>query len=202
MATAFSSALDRLKHEPFETLLASSLDPSEGQSSDSRTRKLPSDLTLALFVQQIAHGNIACAAMRHLAKFDFSDSAWCQARARLPIERIDSVNLRVIEAAMRELNHDDDDDDDDDARDLTPRWLGHRVFIFDGTTDSMPDTPELRSHYGIPPGVKKEIGFPTSHLLVRMDHRTGLILDCIDGLPCHADQVCQLLLSQAPCAGP
>jgi hypothetical protein len=42
--------------------------------------------TQRLFVQQVTHGNVACSAVRHLANDDFSDSAWCQARARLPIQ--------------------------------------------------------------------------------------------------------------------
>lgn len=133
--------------------------------------------TLALFVQQIAHGNIACAAMRHLAGTPFSDSAWCQARSRLPIEFIAAANQSVIESLVPH---------DAQTHEKRPRvgeglWRGHRVCMIDGTNDSMPDTPELRSHYGIPPGVRAGLGFPTSHLLMRMDHDTGLILDCIDG---------------------
>jgi hypothetical protein len=44
----------------------------------------------------------------------------------------------------------------------------------------MPDTPELRSHYGVPSGCRPGLGFPTSHLLVMMDHLSGLLIDCVD----------------------
>ena len=57
---------------------------------------------------------------------------------------------------------------------------GHRVFVVDGTNDSMPDTPKLRAHYGVPSGVREGLGFPTSHLLMMMDHNTGLVIDCVD----------------------
>ncbi len=100
--------------------------------------------TLLLFVRQVAHGNVACSAVSHLAGHDFSDSAWCQARARLPIDLVHRVHECVVEAARRELEL---------AGDVgagSYRWRGHRVHVVDGTSDSMPDTPELRSHYGVP----------------------------------------------------
>ena len=130
--------------------------------------------TLRLFVQQVAHGNIACSAVRHLAEKDFSDSAWCQARSRLPMELVQRVHEQVIEQARREL------DLADDMGDGPYRWHGHRLHVVDGTSDSMPDTPELRQHYGVPSGCREQLGFPTSHLLLSMDHRSGLLIDCID----------------------
>ena len=130
--------------------------------------------TLRLFVQQVAHGNIACSAVRHLAGEDFSDSAWCQARARLPVELIREVHRRLIDHAQRELQVTDDVGAD------THRWHAHRVFVVDGSSDSMPDTPELRCHYGVPSGCREGLGFPTSHLLLLMDHRSGLLIDCVD----------------------
>ena len=41
----------------------------------------------------------------------------------------------------------------------------------------MPDTPQLRDHYGVPSGCRPGLGFPTSHLLLLMDHRSGLLVD-------------------------
>jgi hypothetical protein len=125
--------------------------------------------TLRLFVRQVANGNVACSAVRHLAGVDFSDSAWCQARARLPIELIRDVHRRVLDGAGGE--------GDDAAR---RRFHGHRVLVVDGTSDSMPDTPPLRAHYGVPSGCRPGLGFPTSHLLMLVDHRRGLIVDCVD----------------------
>jgi Transposase DDE domain len=130
--------------------------------------------TLRLFVQQVAHGNVACTAVRHLAGEDFSDSAWCQARGRLGIELIQSVHRAVVEDARRELNL------ADNLGDEAYRWRGHRVLGVDGTSDSMPDSPTLREHYGVPAGCRPGLGFPTSHLLVLMDHRSGLLIDCRD----------------------
>jgi len=130
--------------------------------------------TLRLFVQQVAHGNIACSAVHHLADTRFSDSAWCQARDRLPIEVIQGVHQLLVEQARREL------DESDDVGDGTRRWHGHRVHVIDGTSDSMPDTPELRDHYGVPAACRPGLGFPTAHLMLMMDLASGLLIDCID----------------------
>lgn len=130
--------------------------------------------TLGLFVRQIASGNIACAAVRHLAGADFSDSAWCQARARLPIELIRQISQRLVDEARRELDH------CGDIGDGSYHWRGHRLHVLDGSSDSMPDTPPLRSHYGVSCTCRPGLGFPTSHLLLLMDHRSGLLIDCVD----------------------
>lgn len=84
-----------------------------------RTTLTPGN-TLCLFVQQVAHGNVACSAVRHLAGEDFSDSAWCQARTRLPIELIQRVHRRVVDQGRREL------DFTDDAGDGQYRWRGQK----------------------------------------------------------------------------
>ena len=49
------------------------------------------------------------------------------------------------------------------------RWLGHRVFLLDGSSFSMPDTPALRQHFGQPAGQAEGCGFPTAHLMALFD---------------------------------
>jgi len=172
---AFDLALSQVRLGSDDLLLPARIDQlARGDNIPFRNTTLTPGNTLRLFVRQIAHGNIACAAMRHLAGEDFSDSAWCQARGRLPIELIARVHQAIVDEARRQL---------DAANDIgadTYRWRGHRVCCVDGTSDSMPDTPELRSHYGVPSGCREGLGFPTSHLLMMIDHRSGLVLDCLD----------------------
>ena len=134
--------------------------------------------TLALFVRQVAHGNVACSAVSHLAGegLSFTDSAWCQARSRLPLGLVRRVQGELVEAARRELELADDVGDGKRSY----RWRGRRVHVVDGTSDSMPDTPELRAHYGVPARCREGLGFPAAHLLVTMDHRSGLLVDCVD----------------------
>ncbi len=130
--------------------------------------------TLCWFVRQIAHGNVACASVPRLAGEAFSDSAWCQARDRLPLELIGRVSHGLIDQARRDL------DQRDDLGDERYRWRGHRIHVVDGTSDTMPDTPPLRDHYGVSGQCREGLGFPTSHLMLLLDHRSGLLVDCID----------------------
>ena len=127
-----------------------------GNQSFRNTTLTPGN-TLRLFVQQVAHGNIACSAVHRLADTRFSDTAWCQARNRLPVDLIQSMLESLVERARREL------DQANDVGDETYRWRGHRLHVIDGTSDSMPDTPELRDHYGVPGACRPGLGFPTAH---------------------------------------
>ena len=179
MAAAFDLALSRVRNSSDHHLVPARIDQlARAAGHVFRQTTLTPGNTLRLFVRQVAHGNVACSAVRHLGDDDrhddFSDSAWCQARARLPMELIRRVHQGVIDAARREL------DEADDLGDGSYRWRGHRLHVVDGTSDSMPDTPELRGHYGVPSGCAPTLGFPTSHLLLTMDHRSGLLVDCID----------------------
>src|SRR5437016_12276739 len=68
-----------------------------------RERELDPATTVALFVQQVLHGNVACSEVRHLAagaSKTFTPSAYCQARARLPLAAVQSLLRRGCEAAL------------------------------------------------------------------------------------------------------
>jgi hypothetical protein len=172
---AFDLALSEVRSGADDLLMPARIDQlARADNMEFRNTTLTPGNTLRLFVQQIAHGNIACTAVRHLAAEEFSDSAWCQARKRLPLQLIAKVHHGIVAAARREL------DAVNDMGNQTYRWRDHRLFAVDGTSDSMPDTPELRKHYGVPSGCRSGLGFPTAHLLMLMDHRSGLFLDCID----------------------
>jgi hypothetical protein len=55
------------------------------------------------------------------------------------------------------------------------RWLGHRVFFVDGSSFSMPDTPELQEHFGQPGQQQVGCGFPVAHWLAMMHAGSGMI---------------------------
>jgi hypothetical protein len=86
------------------------------QGHSFRNTTLTPSNTLRLFVQQVAHGNVACSAVRHLAGEDFSDSAWCQARSRLPMELIRQVHQDIVDQGRRQLSS------ADDVGDASYRW--------------------------------------------------------------------------------
>src|SRR5436309_1802145 len=50
-----------------------------------RDRTLNPVVTTFLLLRQVLHGNPAVAGLRRLCGLDFTDSAYCQARARLPL---------------------------------------------------------------------------------------------------------------------
>jgi hypothetical protein len=50
-----------------------------------RDRDLGPVVTTHLFLRQVLHGNTAVAHVRRLSGLDFTEAAYCQARARLPL---------------------------------------------------------------------------------------------------------------------
>ena len=61
----------------------------------------------------------------------------------------------------------------------TGRWFGHRVFMVDGSSFSMPDTPVLQAFFGQPGGQKPGCGFPVAHWLAMTHMGTGMIIKMI-----------------------
>jgi len=129
-----------------------------------RQRRLTPVVTTYLFLQQILHGNTAVGCLRHLSGLDFTDSAYCQARRRLPVAFFRRLQ-RAVTGQCRAVQ-------DAEAAD---RWHGHRLFLLDGSSFSMPDTPELQEAFGQPGGQAPGCGFPTAHLLVLFDAHTGFL---------------------------
>jgi hypothetical protein len=130
-----------------------------------RERELGPVVTTHLFLQQILHGNASIAHLRRLSKMDFNPSAYCQARIRLPLalcRRLQRLVAHTVEA-------------DGDSLDI--RWLGHRVFLLDGSGFSMPDTEELRRFFGQPTGQASGCGFPVAHLMALFDAKRGYLLE-------------------------
>jgi len=172
---AFDRALSRVRDDSDHLLVPARINQlARAGGHLFRETKLTPGNTLRLFAQQIANGNIACSAVHHLAGEAFSDTAWCQARQRLPMELIEQVHRQLIDETRDEL------DLTDDMGEGQYRWRGHRLHVVDGSTDSMPDTPVLRAHYGVPSPSRQGLGFPAAHLMLLLDHRSGLLIDCHD----------------------
>ncbi len=163
---SISAALARIKQDPLGAIGPAAVEElCDELHYDWRERQLDPAVTVALFVQQIVHGNAPCTEVRHLAGESFSASAWCQARARLPLEVYQGMLTRVCDAALprtREKQH---------------LWQGHRTFHVDGSSFSMPDTKELRQAFGTPHGQADGCAFPVAHLLVMFNAATGLLID-------------------------
>jgi hypothetical protein len=130
--------------------------------------KLDPPTLMAMFMRQIAAGNVSCDHVRLMGNDAFSASGYCQARMRLP--------LAVIQTLAREVYRKLSDSIDGQEQ---HRWFGHRVLLIDATSFSMPDTPELKAYFGQPGEQKEGCGFPVAHLLTLFNARTGLAVDAI-----------------------
>jgi hypothetical protein len=127
-----------------------------------RDRILTPVVTVHAFLLQVLHGNVACDHVPHLLGGQFSGEAYGQARRRLPLE----LFQRLLAAVIGSLAS---------CRDAAPRWCGHRVWLLDGSSCSMPDTPELQKAFGQPGAQKPGCGFPVAHLLTLFHAGTGLL---------------------------
>jgi Transposase DDE domain len=127
-----------------------------------RERILDPVTTIHVFLLQILHGNTACTALARLAGLPFTATAYCLARKRLPLALFENLLQRVCDALFPEVND-------------TGRWRGHRTWHLDGSTFSMPDTPELQARFGQPSGQGEGCGFPVAHLLALFHAGTGLL---------------------------
>ena len=163
---SIASSLQHIKDNPF-TLIDPALVERVCRECNYtwRDRQLDPATTLALFMQQVVGGNIPCSEVRHLPGCSFTAQAYCDARARIP--------LAVYQTLLREV-----------CQRITPLtgqsehlWRGHRTFHIDGSTFSMPDTPELAGAFGLPSGPKEGCAFPMAHLLVLFSAATGVLID-------------------------
>lgn len=89
-------------------------------------------------------------------------SPYCQARAQLPLERLDTIHSTIVEEAEAGLA----------AHDL---WCGHHVRVVDGTTVTLPDTPKNQQAYPQQSVQKPGCGFPILRLVSLFSLATGLI---------------------------
>jgi hypothetical protein len=133
-----------------------------------RERTLTPVVTTYLFARQVLHGNTAVGELRHLSGLDFTDSAYCQARARLPVAFFHRLHRAALGPCRSHID-----------RDRAARWHGRRVFLLDGSSFSMPDTDELRQQFGQPAGQAPGCGFPTAHLLVQFELAHGFLLRAV-----------------------
>src|SRR5207237_1961884 len=117
--------------------------------------------TVTRFLLQVLFGNAAGDFVLRLAGKDVTGSAYCTARGRLPLKVLQTLLTRCT-AKMADCVRD------------TGLWLGHRLWILDGSGFSMPDTDELRAHFGQPGGQFPGCGFPVAWWLALMHFGSGL----------------------------
>ena len=95
-------------------------------------------------------------------------SAYSQGRQRLPLSLFQYGLRKVGETLQAKVGD-------------GYRWGGRRVWVVDGSSCSMPDTPELQTAFGQPTGQKKGCGFPVAKLVAMFCWASGAVLDVAIG---------------------
>ena len=131
-------------------------------------------ITLWVFLGQVLSQDHSCrAAVARLIAHRVSQGerpcssetgAYCQARKRLPEKFFSEVARKTGQAL----------DDKSENRWL---WKGRRVLAYDGSTLSMPDTPENQEAYPQPPQQQPGLGFPLMRIAAFFSLSCGAVLD-------------------------
>jgi len=178
--------LDKLE-DLFGPCLAglAALDPAQ---ASARERPYSVRRTWWGFLWQMLHGHATCRqvvgqfqAQLLLAgrrPVDDDNSGYCQARARLPEPLLVAALHASAQAADRRVAPD-------------PAWHGRVVKVIDGTTLTLPDSPENRTVYPQPTSQKPGVGLPQLHLLVVWSAGGGGVLDHVRG-PSRDSELCLL----------
>jgi len=163
----------------FPTPLLSSAD----EGPNSRQRVFSLRLTFECFIWQMLKPKTSCReVVRHVQTLlrlngqgliDEDDSAYVQARQRLPEERLQkALSATAITA---------------DRRAGTNGCIGTRpVKVVDSSTTQVADTPENQKVYPQPSSQKKGCGFPVIRFIALLSLNSGAIVRVLmDGLHCH-----------------
>jgi len=137
----------------------------------SRKRHFPWDRTFWCFLWQALQSKTSCRAVvrkvqaqseNQRLQFDENTSAYCQARKRLPQERLEKALHCSAESA------------DHIAGNIVPGW-NRPIKVVDATSFRMPDTPANRKEFTYPAGQKKGCGFPVAKALALFSLASGAL---------------------------
>ena len=168
-------AVLQFSHLPFDGVLSTEVLQNIVQHSNSRRNRLFTPLiTLKAFIFQSLNTDGSCRqAVSHVlserllegqAANSIHTGAYCKARDRLPL-----VPLQQAVAASGTALHQQAD----------PTWLfkGHNLMVTDGSTLTMPDTPENQAVFPQQPNQKSGLGFPILRIVVLISLSVGAVVD-------------------------
>jgi hypothetical protein len=119
------------------------------------------DAVSRVLVDRVARGKKPCSTDNH---------SYCQARRRLP----ETVIANLTRDMGQQLHRDAQED---------WLWHGRRVTIVDGSTATMPDTPENQAEFPQGKSQKPGLGFPILRFVLLLSLSVGTALECALG-PC------------------
>ena len=93
---------------------------------------------------------------------------YCRARQRLALAQIEALHQSAANRIQSLLPP-------------APNWYGHPVKVVDGSSVSMPDTPQNQARYPQPKNQRAGCGFPVMRLVAVFSLGTGLLLHLAKG---------------------
>ena len=145
------------------------------EGANSRERVFSVRRTFFGFLYQVLKPDTACReivrqvqallTLQDLGRTDENTSAYCQARKRLPLDRLSRVRVGVAAAGQK----------------MAGLWHGLRPKVIDGTTVSAPDTRKNQRAYPQSRSQKPGCGFPLIRLVGVFSLSTGVLLDYVKG---------------------
>nr|QNO42876.1 hypothetical protein FEGPBIBN_00009 [Methanosarcinales archaeon ANME-2c ERB4]QNO50436.1 hypothetical protein BPCBKEJI_00014 [Methanosarcinales archaeon ANME-2c ERB4] len=150
----------------------------EEEVSSYRNRIFPPIVTLCAFLSQVLSSDHSCqnAVAKVLAErvaqgeppCSSNTKSYCNARLRLPVRLV----KRLVRETGRLLHLKSEEG---------WKWKGRSVMLVDGTTVSMPDTPENQKTYPQPESQKEGVGFPIARIVAIISLSCGAVLDVAIG---------------------
>lgn len=179
---ALDQRVEPLRHQSLcqlESLLAAFLPPGLLSQADagphSRERVFSLRRTFFGFLYQVLKPHTSCREIvRHIQALealhqgpgtDDGSSAYCQARKRLPLDRLQRLRVTLAAAAEKSAQ----------------RWHGLRPQVIDSTTISLPDTQANQRAYPQSASQKPGCGFPLMKLVGVFSLATGGLLQYAKG---------------------
>src|SRR5205809_3864963 len=170
--------------EHLRDLLPVPLRCAEDEGPNSRHRIYSLRLTCECFLWQMLKPRTSCREVVRQVQalfrlhgrgyLDEGDSAYVQARHRLPRQRLEKVLVATAQAADRRVGS-------------IGQLQGRPVKVADGSTTQLPDTAENQKRYPQPASQKKGCGFPVMKLVALFSLSSGAILNVILGSLRHHD---------------
>jgi hypothetical protein len=117
--------------------------------------------------REVVHPIQALFALQGGRGVDNGTSGWCQARTRLPGDRLPRLRCAAVAHAEK----------------TAQPWRGLRVKVIDGTSTSLPDTAKNQRAYPQPGIQKPGCSFPLLKLVGVFSMATGALLDYAKGNP-------------------
>jgi hypothetical protein len=173
---------ERIDANHFFNLLTSPelLEVVESQLPEHRERQYPPTVTLSMFLGQVMSSDGSCqqavneaivhSMLNGMKTHSAKTGGYCNARLRLPQSMVEEI-ARHIGASLGEQ--------------LPKAWLwrDRHVKLIDGTSTSLPDTPENQALYPQPGGQAVGVGFPKARIVGIVSLSHGAVLQAAMG-PC------------------